>query len=75
MNGVSVFDGEREARAQNDVFEARPTGSPFGFIATLDIPGSSAIECDDAFGNEHHWDLYGTPAELLASVTAPDIEL
>ena len=52
-----------------------PTGSPFGFIATLDIPGNSAIECDDAFGNEHHWDLYGTPAELLASVTAPDIEL
>lgn len=75
MNGVSVFDGEREARAQNDVFEARPTGSPFGFIATLDIPGNSAIECDDAFGNEHHWDLYGRPAELLASVTAPDIEL
>ena len=75
MNGVSVFEGEREARAQNDVFEARPTGSPFGFITTLDIPGNSAIECDDAFGNEHHWDLYGTPAELLASVTAPDIEL
>lgn len=75
MNGVSVFDGEREARAQNDVFEARPTGSPFGFIATLDIPGNSAIECDDAFGNQHHWDLYGTATELLACVTPTDIEL
>lgn len=75
MNGVSVFDAERAARAQNDVFKARPSGSPFAFIAALDISGDSAIECDDAFGNEHHWDLYGTLTELVASVTPPDIEL
>lgn len=75
MHGVSVFDTERAARAQNDVFETRPSGSPFGFIATLDISQDTAIDCDDAFGNEHHGDLYGTPAELLACVTPPDIEL
>ena len=75
MHGVSVFDTERAARAQNDVFDARPSGSAFGFIATLDVPDDSAIECDDAFGNEHHWDLFGTPAELLACVTPPDTEL
>ena len=75
MHGVSVFDTERAARAQNDVFDARPSGSAVGFIATLDVPDDSAIECDDAFGNEHHWDLFGTPADLLACVTPPDTEL
>lgn len=75
MYGVSVFDAERAARAQNDVFGARPSGSPFAFIATLTIADDRVIECDDAFGNEHHWDLYGTPANLLACVTPPDTEL
>jgi hypothetical protein len=75
MRGVSVFDAERAARAQNDLFGARPSGSTFGFIATLAIAAESAIECDDAFRNEHHWDLYGTPAQLLACVTPSDTEL
>ena len=75
MHGVWVFDSERAARAQNAVFEARASGSHFRFIATLNIPDKSAIECDDAFGNEHHWDLYGMPAQLLACVAPPDIEL
>ena len=75
MHGVSVFDTVRAARAQNDVFASRPNGSPFGFIATLDVPHGTEIECDDAFGNDHHWDLYGTPVELLACVTPSDIEL
>ena len=75
MYGVSVFDTVRATRAQNDVFAVRSSGSPFGFIATLDVPPDSGIECDDTFGNEHHWDLYGTRLELLACVTPPDIEL
>jgi hypothetical protein len=75
MHGVSAFDADHAARTQNDVFEARLSGSPFGFIAVLDIPDHSAIDCDDAFGNKHHWDLYGTPAELLACVTPSDTEL
>ena len=75
MHGVSVFDTVRAARTQNALFAERPSGSPFGFIATLEVPPGSGIECDDAFGNEHHWDLYGSKVELLACVTPPDIEL
>lgn len=75
MHGVSVFDTMEAARAQNAVFAARPGGSPFRYIATLEVPGSSLITCDDAFGNAHHWDLYGAPEDLLATVAPPDIEL
>ena len=75
MHGVSVFDAIAVARAQNDVFAERRFRSPFRYIATLTITMDAAIECDDSFGNQHHWDLYGTATELLACVTAPDIEL
>lgn len=44
-------------------------------MTTLDVPADSQISCDDAFGNEHHWDLYGEPAEIMRCVTPPDIEL
>ena len=75
MHGVSVFDAEPAAHAQNDKFAMRLSGSPFEFIATLDIPADSSIACDDAFGNKHHWDLFGMPAGILACVTPPDVEL
>lgn len=75
MHGVSVFDTERAARAQNEVFSRRRGGSPFGYIATLDIPVDSLISCDDAFGNVHHWDLFGKPSQILRCVTQPDLEL
>lgn len=65
MHGVSVFDAEAAARAQNDKFAVRTTGSPFTHIAALHVPAESSIACDDAFGNRHHWDLFGTPAEIL----------
>lgn len=68
MDGVSVFDAEQTARAQDAVFATRTSGSPFRFIATLHIPQDSSVECDDAFGNKHHWDLYASPPELLACV-------
>lgn len=75
MYGVSVFDTEHAARAQDRVFARRPDGSPFTYVATLDIPPGSMMSCDDAFGNANHWDLYGEPAELLRCVTPPDLEL
>ena len=75
MHGLSVFDAERGARAQNDVFTKRPGGSPFRFVTTLDVPADSSITCDDAFGSDHHWDLYGTAADIMRCVTAPDREL
>lgn len=75
MHGVSVFDSVDAARAQNEVFASRSSGSPFRYIAALNIPDSSLIVCDDAFGNAHHWDLYGAPPDLLATVASPDIEL
>lgn len=75
MHGVSVFDAEPAARAQNDKFAMRATGSPFTYIAALNIPADSPIACDGAFGNKNHWDLFGTPAEILACVTPPDFEL
>jgi hypothetical protein len=75
MQGVSVFDTELAARAQNDKFAVRATGSPFTYVAVLNVPADSSIACDDAFGNKHHWDLFGKPAEILACVTQPDFEL
>jgi len=75
MHGVSVFDTEQAARAQNDKFAVRAAGSPFTFIAALNVPADSSITCDDTFGNVHHWDLYGPPAELLACMTPPDVGL
>lgn len=75
MHGVSVFDAEPAARAQNEKFAVRATGSPFMYIAALNVPADSSMTCDDAFGNKHHWDLFGTPAEILACVTPPDVEL
>lgn len=75
MHAVSVFDTELAARAQNDKFAVRATGSPFTYVAALNVPADSSIACDDAFGNKHDWNLFGKPAEILACVTPPDFEL
>lgn len=75
MHGVSVFDTEVAAREQNAIFATRRGGSPFRFVGVLDIPDDSPILCDDEFGNDHHWDLYATPDELLRYVTPPLLPL
>lgn len=75
MDGVSVYDTEQAAREQNSIFGRRAGGSPFRFIGILEIRDGSSITRDDEFGNEHHWDLYATPDELLSCVTPPLIPL
>ncbi len=75
MNGISVYDEVEAARDQHEMFRRRPKGSPLTHISTLDVPASSPISCDDEFGNDHHWDLFGSRSDLLACVTPPDLPL
>lgn len=75
MNGVSAFDMVEAAIAQDHIFRRRRDGSPYRYVAVLDIPEATAVECDDELGNQHHWDLYATPEDLVACVTNDVIPL
>lgn len=74
MEGISVYNTLAGAIEQNEVMKKR--GKGFQVVATLDIPKDSGIVCDDEFGNDAHYDLYGaTRAEFVRLVTPPDHKL
>ena len=74
-DGVSVQDSESGARALASKLRANPRAPNYQFIAVIDVPLGSSIHCDDAIGPPGHWTLFGSPKDLLASVTSPLIVL
>jgi hypothetical protein len=63
LSGVSVFETLEQARQQ-----ARKYPQLGQYIAEIDVPLDSTIECERTTRTDGHWTIWASPSELLQRV-------